>query len=915
MMNSSWSHRLSLLGMMIVGMFLGLWLEGSQLDALRASHTLPRQEWADENRPYDDESRASTSSSESSLSSEDEHIDPQVESLVSSLLLGVVDKEEQDDDDDDVGVDVDNEPQDTKDETASDTHKDQENNPQAMYNRLAKYGEINNDPRCHWEDGSSSSSEEDPNNKPHDRLVGEDDVYNLGGICCYSYPIRFPPAQGYLNEIDFFELRTEQDMQETREQCFVDCVDMLQKHNMIELIQNHQLLLDASIMGLPRVVERLLQLGLDPLFTPKSDPNMHQHAKTNSIQRAIQGGHADVVLLLSGGNNDLSIDEHQRTIKDYVRMKGSPIRPYFAKTILGIHVDVDGPSEQPAALRRRRTLKSSEYLETIGDSGWSSHTVYEYDDTKCDLEIVSGNISKEFFFHHFYIPGRPFVLRQASPIDEVQNFHKPRVMQTKTFEPTQKFKVGPTAYPASTGQEQCPATQSLLELEAGLRCSTFPEKPMVSGWHPQAAHLQDMFPQYEGDILHPNGGFRSIQDWFGSTKDVRGKENELGWQVFFGGDGSGATYHWHAAAFNILYVGIKEWRIAPPIYRGRTGMDAIHAAQALDEHYTLQCVQQPGDQIFLPNFWGHLTLNHGFTIGAAAILNVNYQAGIKRKYKRKQPRDKKIIHGAQSKMSWAATSHVRPNTLPHTSSSLAPSFLFLHINKTGGTSLIHMFRERCRAEYIHDRWGDEGRRHRSFHATAHAYIERYGRDVYNTAYTFAIVRHPLARQVSNFFFLVDRCLQGKGPGGICDTRHIPISVDGVVISEASDEQKIRAFDTWLEQMYHEFPPDSRDHYQFGSHGHGNEEYETFNATQTSWLVDPDGHMAVNRVYKLEDLSQDMSELAGAIPCLERGPIEMTNENPSPKYPHYTLFAENETTKRIIQQVYAVDFENFGYEWS
>ena len=52
----------------------------------------------------------------------------------------------------------------------------------------------------------------------------------------------------------------------------------------------------------------------------------------------------------------------------------------------------------------------------------------------------------------------------------------------------------------------------------------------------------------------------------------------------------GATYHWHAAAFNILYVGIKEWRIASPIYRGWTGMSALQAAKQLDEHYTLQCV-------------------------------------------------------------------------------------------------------------------------------------------------------------------------------------------------------------------------------------------------------------------------------------------------------------------------------------
>ena len=52
----------------------------------------------------------------------------------------------------------------------------------------------------------------------------------------------------------------------------------------------------------------------------------------------------------------------------------------------------------------------------------------------------------------------------------------------------------------------------------------------------------------------------------------------------------GATYHWHAAAFNILYVGIKEWRIASPIYRGWTGMGALQAAKQLNEHYTLQCV-------------------------------------------------------------------------------------------------------------------------------------------------------------------------------------------------------------------------------------------------------------------------------------------------------------------------------------
>jgi len=263
-------------------------------------------------------------------------------------------------------------------------------------------------------------------------------------------------------------------------------------------------------------------------------------------------------------------------------------------------------------------------MDEIGNSGWSSYTAYEYDETRCDMDIVYGELSKEDFFRDYYIPGRPFVLRQSAPVEEVQNFHKHRFETTDRFNPSNKFRVGPTAYPSTTGQETCPNKQSLLELEATAKCLEIPEKAMVSGWHPTEEDLEELFPQYDGDILDSRGGFQSIHNWFGKN-DVR-----LGWQIFFGGDGSGATYHWHAAAFNILYVGIKEWRIAPPIYRGWTGMGALQAAKQLDEHYTLQCVQQPGDQVFLPNYWGHMTINHGFTAGAAAILNERYQEGIRR---------------------------------------------------------------------------------------------------------------------------------------------------------------------------------------------------------------------------------------------------------------------------------------------
>lgn len=57
----------------------------------------------------------------------------------------------------------------------------------------------------------------------------------------------------------------------------------------------------------------------------------------------------------------------------------------------------------------------------------------------------------------------------------------------------------------------------------------------------------------------------------------------------------------------------------------------------------------------------------------------------------------------------------------------------------------------------------------------------------------------------------------------------------------------------------------------GSKGHGNEDYDTFNATQTSWMVDPKdtSKIAVQKIYKLEELSTNMDELMEAIPYIAK----------------------------------------------
>jgi hypothetical protein len=737
--------------------------------------------------------------------------------------------------------------------------------------------------------------------------------YHLAiGPCHYDYPLTVKPRAGsYTEFIDFFFFRDSETIRYTDKLiCMNQCVDSVllsptkkPKHgghfNNEEGVKDHVhdyslhqaprelalneitpedkvpvddiMLIEAAKAGMTFVAEKLLvEYGLDPLYRQVfKDPSTSR--SLNAIQEAIRGGYAEIVGILSSGDNALVIDEYGRTVEDYVRMSGSPIRPVDAKNVLGIHVE-EGNHKMPKEKQHKKK-----------HSGWSESTTDPYDANRCDFDVVDGDLDPEVFYKDYFITGRPVVLRGQVTQMELNMFTKKRWKTTEIFHPGNTFQVGPTAYPKLTDQESCERRMSINELERGALCEEMPEKPMVYAFHPNKDELGELYPEFEGHILDKRSGFRSIQQYF---KVVEGQD-DINWQVFFGGDGSGATYHWHEAAFNILYVGTKEWKIAPPMYRGTTGMTAQQVSAMLDDKISLTCLQQAGDLFYIPNYWGHSTINHGFTIGAAGIVMDYYQNG-----------------GATFR-----GEHIEePEEEDDDEEEDTPPFLFVHINKTGGTSLISMFGDRCEEEYWGGEWyGDHGDYHRAFHATADAYIKKYGQKAWDDAYTFTVVRHPLARQVSNFFFLAS--MGCKGEHNKCAERLIP----DIDLDSMSDEEKIEAFHVWIQKLYKKFPPGHPEHYRFGAAGHGNEIYSTFGASQTSWLVDAEGKMVIQDIFKLEELSQDISKLADNIPCLKNGPLDMAKENKTSKYPHYTLFAQDEVTKRIINEVFAEDFIHLGYD--
>lgn len=94
---------------------------------------------------------------------------------------------------------------------------------------------------------------------------------------------------------------------------------------------------------------------------------------------------------------------------------------------------------------------------------------------------------------------------------------------------------------------------------------------------------------------------------------------------FLGSSNSGAPFHIHADALNVITIGKKQWWLYPPtkaLYSRKHVALWLKEdlAQMPEEDRPLACVQEAGDIIYVPFDWGHATLNTDLTFGYALEL-------------------------------------------------------------------------------------------------------------------------------------------------------------------------------------------------------------------------------------------------------------------------------------------------------
>jgi len=670
------------------------------------------------------------------------------------------------------------------------------------------------------------------------------------------------------------------------------------------------------------------------------------------IDLAMLNGHAELIELFMPSLSPPKRAAEAKRLSAYASLPGAALAAAsihkFAKTVRKTPLLDPAPAEERASCAE--------------GGGWAVAPALTDDERRqCQIDQRS-RLTEEEYYHEYYRTGRPVLIRGAMSLAQRCAFQRsaPGMQRPRS----KRHSCGGTAYPNLTGQKIC----GVFSMED------------LNGAEP---HCEDAGRTRPVCVTKPRNGVNESDEFRNAPACFRYEEEfppmsfmSRAWRVaaarqfFMGGDRSGAAFHFHGAAYNVLFFGIKEWILTPPRYSGVSGGASIswpeNARAFLPPGLPLRCTQGPGDMILLPRHWGHATVNRRFSMGIGdlycdrELANLLHSADCRAPYDNSYPaqflrrRWGKLIRNetrapfrSARAAAGGAMRSVAQRTLPPRGQPLrraAPSHrravraegrapqpsacrkpgantrpvAFVHINKAGGTGMRSVLAAHAMEqllERVHPQSAMALRKmgSRYFHASASLQLLAVGQQAWVSAYSFALVRNPWARQVSLFHFLLQEagCRLPKGSRAPdCDTRVLPIAGDWL-----SDPAKVRdEFRKWIRDIRAVFPPGHPKQYLFGSRSHGNDRDAWFNASQISWLVDARGKVLVEDIFKLEELEDKWPTLQRKICGLSTvsyaQAMALARRNPSSHKSHE--FYYDEPTSRIVEEYMEADIRYFGY---
>jgi len=134
---------------------------------------------------------------------------------------------------------------------------------------------------------------------------------------------------------------------------------------------------------------------------------------------------------------------------------------------------------------------------------------------------------------------------------------------------------------------------------------------------------EDLFPHYPTTEIHTLAAEERLRN---SDRQIPSDPRDMfAFSFGIGGDRSGVPLHEHFHVLNEVIHGKKHMLLYPPGSETGLEWDMTSANWYRDVYPTLtnkpmECILEPGDAVYIPDYWMHATINYGITVFMAVFL-------------------------------------------------------------------------------------------------------------------------------------------------------------------------------------------------------------------------------------------------------------------------------------------------------
>eukprot|EP00928_Gymnodinium_smaydae_P066098 TRINITY_DN49156_c0_g1_i1.p1 TRINITY_DN49156_c0_g1~~TRINITY_DN49156_c0_g1_i1.p1 ORF type:complete len:500 (-),score=64.64 TRINITY_DN49156_c0_g1_i1:58-1500(-) len=245
----------------------------------------------------------------------------------------------------------------------------------------------------------------------------------------------------------------------------------------------------------------------------------------------------------------------------------------------------------------------------------------------CDLEVLdAADPEVQANFKAKYYQKKPVVLRNLGPIPD--GFTKD---QLKSLLGSYQVAVGRgeeyAAVGAAEGKVNFGTFIDNLTAEAQLGRFVYSIGGNVAGWRDsfwESTEVRSLMKQLLPG-WPPFDAATGLPHWQLKGKDwcpTNAKDGDCWMMLNVGGPGVGAHLHFHTSTWARLLYGEKYWILSPLVNLPEPGFNPLDripqirklARAAGGTHSWLECVQKPGDLLYIPEGWYHAVSNLGETL-------------------------------------------------------------------------------------------------------------------------------------------------------------------------------------------------------------------------------------------------------------------------------------------------------------